>query len=154
MIVRLEANSSSPCALTVSSMPRKELEVSTDYLLGLSDDPTPALERLPLGPGPQVGLAEVTRSADPSDEVLLPQVAGIPATNQGSVVPSEFESFPISSACLTKHQITRTVMPAAHTKLKGRPCFPCVAQWLSSGRGRRPCQMMAHGSNLVYLIID
>ena len=59
----------------------EELNVSADYLLGLTDDPSP------------------------SDKVPIPQFEGITEANQGNVTLSELESFPVSSTLLTKHEI-------------------------------------------------
>ena len=84
-----------------------ELGVSTDYLLGLTDDPAPASLRVPADTDSESGSVyiEAVDSADTADSVSIPQLPGIPATAQGSVAPSRLESFPLPQAFLKRHQI-------------------------------------------------
>ena len=122
VLSRVEGNKSS---LRLDGLVRaaQELGVSTDYLLGLTDDPTPSSQRVPLDAGPEVGHVYV-EAQSPADTVLVPQVAGIPAGNQGSVSPSETEGFPIPRAFLTKHGID--ARRAGIIEVQGQSMYPAL----------------------------
>lgn len=80
------------------------LGVSTDYLLGVTDNPAP----VPLHA--------------PTDSVPIPRLPGMPATNQGNAVSSKFESFPVQQAFLTEHQIDPR--RAGIVAIKGQSMYP------------------------------
>ena len=60
------------------------LNVSTDYLLGLSDDPTPAAQLSQMSQSPHVGQLLMVANDDPQDIVKVPKVAAVPGSGMKS----------------------------------------------------------------------
>ena len=104
----------------------KELEVSTDYLLGLTEDPVP------------------------SELVSIHQVEGITDANQGNVGLSETARFPVSSAFLTKHEMN--LRRTRFIEVRGQSMYPTLPRGaialVDLDRGRN---WLKH--NLIYLIV-
>ena len=107
-----------------------ELGVSTDYLLGLADDPAPA------------------SLCAPADSVSIPSLPGISATDLGSVAQPELESFPVPQTFLMEHQIDPR--RARVIKIRGQAMYPALP------RGALALVDFARKwltHNLIYLII-
>ena len=102
----------------------KELSVSADYLVGLTEDPVP------------------------SDLVSIQQFEGITGARQGNVSLSKLERFPVSSNFLTNHKIDPH--NARFIEVRGQSMYPTVPQG-SVALVDKDRKWLKH--NLIYLIV-
>ena len=103
-----------------------ELEVSADYLLGLTDDPAPVSPSHHVDHIPDSGHLHMQEEGTgySTDIVHIPQVAGISASNLGNVALSELKDFPVSQAFLADLQINPA--QARTVKIHGQSMYPAL----------------------------
>ena len=115
------------------------LGVSADYLLGLTDDDGS------VGEGAASGIQRLT---DIPEVVLIPHEPGIPASDQGSAITSEFDGVPIPLSFLTHHGINPR--SARIYDVQGQSMYPTLphGSTVLVDYGRRWLR-----ENLIYLVI-
>ena len=142
----------------------QELGVSTDYLLGLTEDPTPASQRVrgddPMavaasryphaGHTSESGHLSLNEESPAwgSDAVRIQRQAGLPSTGHGSAVQPRMGSFPVSQDFLAQHQIDPR--HARIAQIQGQSMYPALP------RGSLVLIDLARKwlkHNLIYLII-
>lgn len=128
----------------------KELGVSTDFLLGLTDDPTPASLRAPAGANSELEQVNIEAAgpANRADSVPIRQLSLNLATNHENVSESELERLAFPQVILAENQIDPRQVRFIRTQ--GPFMFPAVPEGavLLVDLARR---WLMH--NLIYLII-
>ena len=129
----------------------KELNVSTDYLLGLADDPTPAFLPLPAIASHEDADANKERRGEDfkTDTVEIQRFTGFPGDNAGNVAQTKSEPHPVRASCLKELRVdprfAGVVQIQGHSMSPDLPngCLVLVDQ-------NRNSRELIH--NLIYLI--